>query len=359
VASGRGIGVIINFIEHNVYIIKFHKLQHRAYCSAQTETIMFVDIALQNIASPAVLFFLMGAAASLARSDLEVPDQVARLLSLYLMMSIGYRGGIEIAHHGVSMTLLGALAAGVVLSFVTPVLAERLLRLLTRLGRVDRAAIAGHYGSISAVTFAAVTAVTVQLAMPADGFMVAVAAAMETPAILSCLLLAGRGNQRISGRTVLGEVFLNGSVVTLLGALVVGAVASPGATVPVKSFLVDLFPGFLCLFLLEMGLIAGRGIRDSWRTITPGLLVFAAAMPLLGATMASGLAIAIGLSTGNTAVFMTLGASASYIAVPAALRLALPKANLAVALTLSIGVTFPFNLLLGIPLYVAVARALN
>jgi hypothetical protein len=155
---------------------------------------------------------------------------------------------------------------------------------------------------------------------------------------------------------MLREVFLNGSVVVLLGSLIVGIAASNTTTAQVKPFLVDLFPGFLCLFLLEMGLIAGRGLRDSWRSITPGLLAFAVTMPLIGATLGAGLGHAVGLSVGSTTIFMTLAASASYIAVPAALRIALPQANLAMALTLSIGLTFPFNLLLGIPLYIAVAQ---
>ena len=321
---------------------------------------MFLDIALQNLTSPPVLFFVIGVAASLARSDLAVPDQIARLLSLYLMMSIGFRGGLEISHQGVHPTLAGALVAGVALSFLLPFLAERLLRLMTRLGPVDRAAVAGHYGSISAVTLAAVLTVTGQLAIPADGFMVAVAAAMETPAILACLLLAGQGGGGAqSGRRLLREVFLNGSVVILIGALVVGAVAYPRAAATVKPFLVDLFPGFLCLFLLEMGLIAGRGLRDARRSLTPGIVAFALVMPPLGAAFGLGFALLLGLSAGSTAVMMTLAASASYIAVPAALRIALPQANLAVALSMSIGVTFPLNLLLGIPLYIGIATMLR
>ena len=315
-------------------------------------------IAIQNLTSPAVLFFLIGAGASLARSDLSIPDQIARLLSIYLMMSIGYRGGLEIAHHGVGAAMIGALAAGICLSFAIPFLAERFLRLLTSLGATDRAAVAGHYGSISAVTFAAVTAATAQLGLPSDGFMVGVAAAMETPAILACLLLAGRRGDAVPIGTMLREVFLNGSVVVLLGSLIVGIAASSTTTAQVKPFLVDLFPGFLCLFLLEMGLIAGRGLRDSWRSITPGLLVFAVTMPLVGAALGAGLGHTVGLSAGSTAIFMTLAASASYIAVPAALRIALPQANLAMALTLSIGVTFPFNLLIGIPLYIGAAQVL-
>jgi hypothetical protein len=320
---------------------------------------MIADIALRNLTSPAVLFFLIGAGASLARSDLSIPDQVARLLSIYLMMSIGYRGGVEISHHGVSGTMIGAIAAGAFLSFAVPFLAERLLRVFTRLAPVDRAAVAGHYGSISAVTFAAVTAVTGQMGLASDGFMVGVAAAMETPAILAALLMAGRRDGAFDAREMLREVFLNGSVVVLLGGLAVGICASPMATAPVKPFLVDLFPGFLCLFLLEMGLIAGRGLRDSWRIVSPGLLAFAVTMPVIGAALGLGLGSLVGLSVGSLAVFMTLVASASYIAVPAALRIALPGANLAMALTMSIGVTFPFNLLLGIPFYIAVAQAVG
>lgn len=318
---------------------------------------MLAAIATQNLLSPPVLFFLLGLFASVVRSDLAVPDQVARLLALYLMMSIGFRGGLEIAHHGASAQLLAVVAAGVTLSFVTPIVAERLLRLLTTLVRTDRAAIAGHYGSISAVTFAAAIAATSQLSLPHEGFLVAVAAAMETPAIVSCLVLAG-GAQGAVRRGVLREVALNGSVITLIGALAVGALASPNAASAVKPFLVDLFPGFLCLFLLEMGLIAGRGLRDSRAALTPGLLAFGLLQPIAGAALGALLAYVTGLSVGGTAIFITLAASASYIAVPAALRLALPQANLAVALTLSIGVTFPFNLLFGIPAYIAIAKVL-
>ena len=190
--------------------------------------------------------------------------------------------------------------------------------------------------------------------------MVAVAAAMETPAILACLLLAGQGGGGgQGGLRLLREVFLNGSVVVLIGALVVGAVAYPRAAATVKPFLVDLFPGFLCLFLLEMGLIAGRGLRDARRSLTPGIVAFALVMPTVGAACGLGAALLVGLSAGSTAVMMTLAASASYIAVPAALRIALPQANLAVALTMSIGVTFPLNLLVGIPLYIGVAGLLR
>ena len=298
---------------------------------------MILDLAVQNLLSPAVLFFVIGVGAALARSDLAVPEPVARLLSLYLMMSIGFRGGLEIAHHGITWQLAAALAA------------------LTRLPRADRAAIAGHYGSISAVTFAAATGALVQVGMSVEGFMVAVAAAMETPAILAALLLAGTGGG--DRRGTLREVLLNGSVLTLLGALVIGAVASAKGAAPVKPFLVELFPGFLCLFLLEMGLVAGRGLRDGRGYLRGGLMVFALGSPVMGASLALGLAWLVGLSAGGAAILMTLAASASYIAVPAALRLALPEARLAIPLTMSLVITFPFNLLVGIPVYIGVARA--
>ena len=316
---------------------------------------MILDLAVQNLLSPAVLFFVIGVGAALARSDLAVPEPVARLLSLYLMMSIGFRGGLEIAHHGITWQLAAALAAGGALSFLMPMLAFPALAALTRLPRADRAAIAGHYGSISAVTFAAATGALVQVGMSVEGFMVAVAAAMETPAILAALLLAGTGGG--DRRGTLREVLLNGSVLTLLGALVIGAVASAKGAAPVKPFLVELFPGFLCLFLLEMGLVAGRGLRAGRGYLRGGLVVFALGSPVMGASLALGLAWLVGLSAGGAAILMTLAASASYIAVPAALRLALPEARLAIPLTMSLVITFPFNLLVGIPVYIGVARA--
>lgn len=319
------------------------------------------NLALQNLISPMVLFFVVGLLAALAKSDLAVPEAVAKLLSLYLLMSIGFRGGAEVAHHGLTAQLLGSIAAGVAMSFAFPILAYHVLRRVSRLSPVDAAAVAGHYGSISAVTFAAVTGALNQLALPFEGYMVAVAAAMETPAIVSALNLARQNTNRTgqpNGYNVWREVLLNGSVVTLVGAFVVGMLSGQKGLMTVKPFLVDLFPGFLCLFLLDMGLVAGRGLQYGRKNLNPALGVFAIVMPLTGAAIAAALAAPIGLSIGGTAVLMTLAASASYIAVPAALRLALPEANPAIALTMSLGVTFPFNLLLGIPLYIAVASAI-
>lgn len=316
----------------------------------------FFDLAGQNMLSPMVLFFVLGTALSLARSDLSIPGSVAKLLSLYLMMSIGFRGGVEVAHHGLSATLAAALAAGVMLSFALPFVAFGMLRAVTRLPVPDAASVAAHYGSISAVTLVAVTSALGQLGLPFEGYMIAVAAAMETPAILSALFLARGGSAQGRGTELVREILLNGAVVMLLGSFLIGIVSGDRGQALLKPFLVDAFPGFLCLFLLDMGLVAGRGLRDERRLLSLRLAVFAIVMPLTGGTAAALLAPCIGLSVGGTAVFITLAASASYIAVPAAMRLALPQANAAIPLTLSLGVTFPFNLLLGIPLYIAVAR---
>ena len=291
-----------------------------------------------------------------------MPEPVAKLLSLYLLMSIGFRGGVEVARHGPTSELVETVGAGIALSFATPILAFAILRRLSRLSPIDAAAVAGHYGSISAVTFAAVTGALNKLSVPFEGFMVAVAAAMETPAIVSALNLARPYRDQSAesnGGSIWRETLLNGSVVTLLGAFAVGMISGQGGLTTVKPFLVDLFPGFLCLFLLDMGLVAGRGLQHGRKYLTIGLGVFAVIMPLIGASAAALLALAIGLSPGGTAVLMTLAASASYIAVPAALRLALPEANPALSLTLSLGITFPLNVLLGIPLYIAVARAIT
>jgi len=317
-----------------------------------------LSLGLQNLLSPMVLFFVLGLCAVWARSDLAIPDAVAKFLSLYLLLSIGFRGGAEVAHHGLGTPLVAAIAAGIALSFGLPFIAYAMLRTVTRLGATDAASIAGHYGSISAVTFAAVTGILTQIAVPYDGYLVAVAAAMETPAIFAALLIAKRGDNAPggdSGGALIREVAFNGSVVILLGAFAIGAITGERGMTLLKPFIVDPFAGFLCFFLLDMGMVAARGLQKGRKQLSFAVTSFAVIMPLVGATIAAGLAALIGLSVGSTAVLITLAASASYIAVPAAMRLALPDANPALPLTLSLGVTFPFNLLVGIPLYIALA----
>lgn len=320
-----------------------------------------LGLASENLLSPIILFFVLGLFASLARSDLSIPEAAAKALSIYLLFAIGYKGGVSVNTHGIGASLLLSLLAGVVLSFVLPFLAFGLVRSMTGLSRVDAAALAGHYGSISIVTFVAATSVLQSRGIASEGYMVAVAAAMEAPAILSALWLAHRGSEAASKDNaesgLLREILLNGSIVLLIGSFLIGYLTGPKGMAEIESFIVSPFKGVLCLFLLDMGLVAGRGLRSSRGILTPGLIGFGVLMPLLGAAAGFVAGQAIGLSPGGTVLLMTLSASASYIAVPAAMRVALPEANPSVYLTLSLGVTFPFNLTIGIPLYLTAAMA--
>lgn len=315
-------------------------------------------LALQNLTSPPVLFFVLGLIAALVRADLSIPEAIAKFLAIYLLMSIGFRGGAEVAHSGPSLQLALALASGIALSFVTPLIAYACLRRISCLNPIDAAAVSAHYGSISAVTLVAAMGALNHLNISFEGFMVAVAAAMETPAIISALFIARGSLSAPASRQshVFREIAFNGSVFVLIGAFAVGAISGDKGLLTIKPFILDVFPGLLSLFMLDMGLIAGRGLLQGWRKLSLPLMSFAWVMPLIGASLALPLSLAAGLSTGGTAILLTLAASSSYIAVPAAMRLALPEANAAVSLTLSLGMTFPFNLTIGIPLYIAVAQ---
>ncbi len=324
-----------------------------------------LDLAAANLLSPMVLFFILGLTATLARSDLSIPEAIAKGMALYLMLAIGFKGGAGVAQHGIDATLIKALIAGTVLSATIPLIAFRLLALTTNLPRVDAAAIAAHYGSISIVTFLAMIQVLNSMGVAFEGYMVAVAAAMEAPAIVVALWLARKGakatgsrSQDLDGET-LREVALNGSIVILLGSFLIGWITGSEGLKSIAPFIVEPFKGVLCLFLLDMGIIAGRGLREGRRHLTAGVIGFGLYMPLIGAALGLCAAKLVGLSVGGTALMITLCASASYIAVPAALRLALPEARPAIYLPLSLGVTFPFNLTLGIPLYLALANFAN
>ena len=321
-----------------------------------------VDLAIANLLSPMVLFFALGLGASLARSDLTVPEAVAKLLALYLMMAIGFKGGAAVAKSGVDATLVGVMLAGVVLSALIPFIGFGLLRASTKLSAVDAAAVAAHYGSISIVTFVAATQALTTLGIAYEGYLVAVAAVMETPAILTALVLARRGREAKSHHggeqgagALIREIGLNGSVVMLVGSFAIGWITGERGMKAVAPFVNDLFFGMICLFLLDMGLIAGRGMREGLKTLSWPAIAFGLYMPLISAALAGLAGLGLGLSVGGTALLITLAASASYIAVPAAMRLALPEARPSIYLTLSLGVTFPFNLALGIPLYVWLA----
>jgi hypothetical protein len=318
-------------------------------------------LAADNLLSPIILFFALGLLAAVAKSDLSIPEAIAKGMSIYLLFSIGFKGGAAVSDHGVDATLLMSLLVGVILSFVLPVIAFALLRGMSRLNVTDAAAVAAHYGSISIVTFVAATSVIASAGLRSEGYMVAVAAVMEAPAILSALWIIARygksGSDMEDG--LMREILLNGSIVLLVGSFLIGWITGAEGMDRIAPFIVAPFQGVLCLFLLDMGLVAGRGLRDARAVLTPGLFLFGVTMPPIGALLGLGAGLMLGLSTGGVVLFMTLCASASYIAVPAAMRVALPEANPSVYLTLSLGVTFPFNLTLGIPLYLAVASAVT
>ncbi|OZA10721.1 MAG: sodium-dependent bicarbonate transport family permease [Rhodobacterales bacterium 17-64-5] len=320
-----------------------------------------LSLAGANLLTPMILSFALGLAAALARSELTIPEAVAKGMSIYLLFSIGFKGGVAVADHGLDVRLGAALLAGVVLSFALPFVAFGLLKLMTRLSVTDAAAVAAHYGSISIVTFVTGSSVVQAAGLSAEGYMVAVAAAMEAPAIISALFLVQRGGgqaERLDAE-LWREILLNGSIVLLVGSFLIGMLTGQQGMARIEAFIVAPFQGVLCLFLLDMGLVAGRGMRGARGVMTPGVLLFGLLMPVVGAGFGLAAGMALGLSTGGVALLMVLAGSASYIAVPAAMRVALPDANPSVYLTLSLGVTFPFNLVIGIPAWVAVAQAVG
>lgn len=318
-----------------------------------------LSLAAQNLLSPIVLFFVLGVGAALARSDLTIPEAVAKGISLYLLFAIGFKGGVAVSDNGIDLTLGMTLMAGVILSFVLPFIAFGLLRWISQLSRTDAAAVAGHYGSISIVTFVAATSVLQSSGIVAEGYMVAVAAAMEAPAIFSALLLVSSGGKGRMDGALIREILLNGSIVLLVGSFFIGWITGAEGMAKIEALIVSPFQGVLCLFLLDMGLVAGRGLKQGRAVLRAGPLAFGVMMPVIGSCLGLVFALLIGLSLGGTVLLMVLAASASYIAVPAAMRVALPEANPSVYLTLSLGVTFPFNLTLGIPLYLAMAGAVH
>ena len=321
-----------------------------------------LTLAGQNLLTPMILSFALGLAAAIARSDLTVPEAAAKMMSLYLLFAIGFKGGVAVADHGLDGQLLGALVGGVILSFALPFVAFALLRSLTKLSVLDAAAVAAHYGSISIVTFVTATSVLAARGIAAEGYMVAVAAAMEAPAIVSALWLVsrrGKGADVQMDARLWREILLNGSIVLLVGAFLIGLATGAPGMARISAFIVAPFQGVLCLFLLDMGLVAGRGLRSARGVLDGGAVLFGLLMPMIGAAAGLAVAMVLGLSTGGVALMMVLAASASYIAVPAAMRVALPEANPSIYLTLSLGVTFPFNLIIGIPAYVAIALAVT
>lgn len=323
----------------------------------------FLNVITQNLLSPALLFFALGILAGVVKSDLTVPESISRYLSIYLMMAIGFKGGAALSGtDSMTVTLLLVLAAGVAMSCLQPFAAYGLLRLTTRLDPPTQAAISGHYGSVSIVTFVTAISFLGQAGVSHEGYIVAVLALMEAPAILTALYIAHRAapqtlasTQQAGGRLA-REILTNGAILLLFGSFVIGMLSGEAGLAKMEGFLVTPFQGILALFLLDMGLLVARQLHHM-RAFSLSLAAFGIYMPLLAA--GAGLAIAwlIGLDAGTATLFMVLCGSASYIAVPAAMRLALPEAKAAIYLPLSLAITFPFNITLGIPLYLWAAQA--
>ena len=312
--------------------------------------------AIDTLLSPVILFFVLGVLAAAARSDLSVPEPIAKGMSLYLMAAIGLKGGVQVSAAGFSADMAAMALAGLALSFSLPLLAFALLKSWGGLDRLNAGAVAAHYGSVSIVTFVTASEALSRAGTAPAGYMVAVLALMETPAILTGLLLAQRGIRQQAGAPghLWREVFLNGSVVLLLGAFMVGLIVGKDKYEAISPVFTTGFSGILCLFLLDMGLIAVRRLRES-RAMTLRLASLGIGLPLINGGIGLMVAIILGVDAGTAAAFAMLAASASYIAVPAAMRMALPKADPGIYLSMSLAVTFPLNIVIGIPLFAALA----
>jgi len=315
---------------------------------------------MQGFLDPAILFFVFGMAAGALKSNLEIPPQISRFLSLYLLMALGLKGGFALAESGLTVEVSISLGVAIALACIVPALGYLLLRRF--LNGFDAAAIAATYGSVSAVTFITAVQYLDQRSLPYGGHMAAAMALMESPAIIMAVLLANWVRQRQSAPgqgtpvgKVLHESLTDGAQLLLLGAMVVGILSGDAGEAAMKPFAGDLFKGMLAFFLLDMGLLAARNMGQL-RGKSPWLLVYAVAGPLAHAALALLLCAALGVSAGNAALLMVLAASASYIAVPAVVRQAIPEAHPSLYFGMSLGLTFPFNILLGIPLYVHVAH---
>lgn len=327
---------------------------------------------MQSFLDPAILFFAFGILAGSVKSNLEIPPQISRFLSLYLLMALGLKGGFALAESGLTVDVAVSLGCAVLLAVIVPLLAYHLLK--RKLPAFDAAAVAATYGSVSAVTFITATQYLDAQQIGYGGHMAAAMALMESPAIVIAVLLANSIRQTaaqtapLPGNTLalagapapnglgklLHESLTDGTQLLLLGAMLVGLLTGEAGKAAMAPFSIDLFKGMLAFFLLDMGLMTARNL-GKLREQSRWLIAYAAGAPILHAALALGLAMLLGVSAGNAALLMVLAASASYIAVPAALRYAIPEASPSVYFSMSLGVTFPLNILVGIPVYTGVA----
>lgn len=312
-----------------------------------------MDLLLQNLISPIVLCFVLGIIAALIRSDLEIPEPIYQGLSIYLLFAIGLKGGAALSQTPI-LEVLPAAGMTILLGVLTPLSAFALLSTLGKLNRLNAAAAAAHYGSVSAVTFLAALEAARAAGLPAEGFMAALVAILEVPGIIVGLLLA-QSNRPGGMKAAIREVMTGKSIVLLVGSMLIGWVCGAQKVETVAPFFIAPFKGVLCLFLLELGMVAAKRMTDlkqaGWRLVMVGCM-----LPLGHGCVGVLAGILAGMSPGGAAVLGAMVGSASYIAAPAAVRIALPQASPGIYLSLSLGVTFPFNLALGIPLFITLAK---
>ena len=323
---------------------------------------MSTSTALTALLNPAMLYFMLGLGAALARSDLEVPPALSTFFGSFLLMAIGFRGGAELARALANPTLWETLAVAAFLSAGAPFYLYAVAR--RRFDAANAAALAAAYGSVSAVTFACAQSLLQEVSIPYHDYMNVALAAMEAPAIVTGALIyrhvSTRAEHSSGGRSAGATLSLvrllatKGSLLLLVGSLAIGLLAGSAGWSAVKPLFGDIFKGILCFFLLDQGLRCGRQLGDL-RAAGAAALLFAIAMPLVGAVLGLGLGSLIGLPQGDRFLLTVLAASASYLAVPAAMREAIPKANPGVYVTLPLAITFPFNVIVGLPLYLALA----
>ena len=325
---------------------------------------MELNLLLQNIFAPTVLFFFIGVIAVLCKSDLEIPAPLPKLFSLYLLLAIGFKGGIGIQKSGIfNDQVLLTLGTAVLMSLLIPLLGFVVLRL--KFNVFNSAAIAAAYGSISAVTFISAESFLTSQSISSDGFMIGALALMESPAILVGLLLVKYAgpkdrpdSRKLYLRSILHESFLNGSVFLLLASLIIGfltALSNPLAIEKMKPFTHSLFYGVECFFLLDMGMVAAQRL-PSLKKAGSFLISFAILMPIFNALIGVLVARSLALDPGNALLFVVLCASASYLAVPAAMRMTVPEARSSYYISTTLGLTFPFNIVLGIPIYMSLVN---
>lgn len=315
-----------------------------------------MELLLANLSSPVVLAFALGLFARAVRSDLEIPNQIQTYLSIFLLLAIGLKGGVALRGQeptALALLLAMTLAAGAVTALSAYAMAKWWLGDVRR----EAAAMAAHYGSVSAVTFIAANQFVERAGTPAEGVMVALLVALEVPALLIGLALGRGGQSDAASHNTLREVFTGKTAILLLGGLAIGAIAGPGGITSVDDMYFALFQGVLMLFMLDMGMTAANRLAELRRGWLK-LAVFATVLPLLHGIVGVALAHACGLSIGGTTVFAAMLSSASYIAAPAAVRAGLPEADVGRCITAALGLTFPFNLAIGIPLYASLAQRL-